>query len=181
MRLFLAIEIPDELRQRVAMWQDSLRATTPSGASWTKPQNLHLTLKFIGEVDAGRVIPIRAALPTVKAAPIALVIDRVIQLPPRGAARVIGAHVSGEVADLFALTQTSLEGLGIPREQRAYRPHITLARFRRSMRVMLEGIALPGASPLRFEARDFVLMRSQLSAEGSRYEVLERFALKSLS
>jgi 2'-5' RNA ligase len=177
MRLFVAIELPQDVRQALAVWQNVLRESIRAKVSWTRPDNLHLTLKFIGEVDDDRGCAIQLALANVKSPPIPLSITGLLRLPPRGPTRIIAALLRGQVATLFAQIESSLQSCGIDRDARECRPHITLGRVRDRVRISPEQVALPSASEMSFEAGDFVLVQSTLSPHGSRYEVLKRFML----
>jgi 2'-5' RNA ligase len=178
MRLFTAIELTSDVRQVLAAWQEALRRAIRARVSWTAPANLHLTLKFIGDVEPKQIEPIRAALRGVEApGPIALSIDGVMRLPPRGPTRVIGAQVDGELARLHAEIEAALEPHGVAREARPFRAHVTLGRVRDRARIALDGIELSRTAELPMDVLDFVLMRSTLSDKGSTYDVIERFAL----
>src|SRR5690242_19962239 len=112
MRLFIAMELPQEVRQQFAGWQDALRELVRPKVSWTKPENLHLTLKFIGEANEEQTAAIRQALAKVAGQPLTLAIAGLMRLPPRGPTRVIGAKLTGEVAKLHARIETELEKCG---------------------------------------------------------------------
>ena len=88
MRLFVAIELPANLRQVLSRWQEVLRQSIRQKISWTARDNLHLTLKFIGEMDEQRVDAIRLALARIKSAPIPLSITRMTRTSGPSAATV---------------------------------------------------------------------------------------------
>lgn len=184
MRLFIAIELPPDVRDGLAAWQDALRRSIPEKVSWTAPHNLHATLKFIGEADEAHLPSIATALGGVPlTAPIPVSIDGLIRLPPRGRTRVIGARVAdptGALAELHVRIETALELQGVAREGRTYRPHITLGQVRPPASVRIEYVKLP-ESEFQFEVHEFLLMQSTLSPAGSKYELIERFPLKRKS
>src|SRR4051812_21864075 len=103
MRLFLAIELPEATRRHLLEAVDLLRPAW-ANVRWVKPDNLHLTLKFLGEVSEGAVAPLCEALRNVPSkAQLHLQPDHVELLPPRGSVRVIAAGVGGDVESLGAL------------------------------------------------------------------------------
>ena len=174
MRLFLAIELPAEVRQALA----TISRPPVAGLRWTAVEQLHLTLKFLGEVpdgDVPRLIETFATTP--KPPPIPLVIDGLSLFPPRGRVRIVAAHVadaSGSLHRLAADFDSACERVGFPRERRPFTAHITLARARVPVPRERLTFDLPR---LAFEGKEFVLMQSQLSDKGSRYSVAARFRL----
>jgi 2'-5' RNA ligase len=135
-RLFVALEIPSAVRDNLAALIEELRAAdaaaTKNKARWVRAENLHLTLKFIGNVDAGKLDTIRAALGEVSASgAVELRFRGVGFFPNEKRPRVLWAGIvaSANLAPLAAELQARLEKLGIPRETREFAPHLTLARF----------------------------------------------------
>ena len=136
MRLFVAMEIPLEVRDRFAALINELRAADSSfsknRARWVRPENLHVTLKFIGHVDGGKVDVIRAALAEVR-------FDDPVEMQFRGLGffpngkrpRVFwaGMEASPNLAPLAAEVDARLTRLRISSETREFAPHLTLARF----------------------------------------------------
>ena len=173
MRLFTAIELPDDVRESLAEAQTELKQKLPGKVSWTAPKNLHLTLKFLGEGGDSEVVRVCEALRTVSVSSFSIAVSQLGALPPRGPARVLMADVSGEfdlLAALFDSIERACEPLGFAREKRKFHPHITLARLRIPKRISreLEEVKLKSSAP--FRVREFVLMQSHLSSTGSEYE-----------
>src|SRR5688500_8973137 len=132
MRLFLAIELSPDLRIHLTKLQDAIRTLTPN-LSFTRPENLHLTLKFLGEVPDPAVPALTDALSSIP--PIGefpLTTTGIVCFPDRGRIRVISAdlHPNLTLLQLHQQIDAVTESKGFPREQRAYHPHITLARAR---------------------------------------------------
>jgi 2'-5' RNA ligase len=182
MRLFIAIELDEPFRNHLIKIQDSLRSVVPQ-ASFTKPQNLHLTLKFIGEFEEKKVPALCDALGAVgRAGEFPLRYTGLDLLPERGPIRILAAAVDGgeKLAALHAAIEDACATQQIPRENRRFRAHITLARARnglpRSARSKLLEHA-PSEIPAQMSVRSFVLMRSTLSNKGSEYSCLYKFAL----
>lgn len=136
MRLFVALEIPSGVRDNLATLMDELRGTdgtsAKSKARWTRPENLHVTLKFIGQVDAGRLQSMRAALTEVRSdSPVDLRFHGLGFFPNEKRPRVFwaGIQASQNLTSVAGAIDEHLGKLGIPRETRAFSPHLTLARF----------------------------------------------------
>jgi 2'-5' RNA ligase len=153
---------------------------------WTRPEALHLTLKFLGETapealdDITRVISEAAAL----TAPFTLRLHGTGAFPSLARPRVlwIGADPAPELLRLQAEMGHALEPLGFAPEPGPFRPHLTLGRVRRGAERSAELRRLPELlSGVRFEAAlpvpSLELMRSHLAPEGSRYEVVQAFPL----
>jgi 2'-5' RNA ligase len=151
--------------------------------SWTKESNLHVTLKFLGEVPDAQVSAICDALRTVKHAPPALHLraDGIDAFPSRSAARVLVAKMAGDIDRLVALHDTiegQCAGLGFPRENRRYRPHVTVGRPREPLRGAWDPLQqatagrFPGAD---FDATGFSLVQSKLNPAGAIYTTIATF------
>ncbi len=185
-RLFFAVEIPSQVRARAVQVQRRLSRAAGGMVKWVEPENLHITLKFIGEVEAGKVEQVRrigrqAAL---KARPMNIEVAGAGAFPSPSSVRVLWLGVRGDTAELAGLAEAleaGLEEAGIcGRESRPFVAHLTLGRARRGAR--LRGIApalaeFEGESFGEFRVESFVLMRSHLRPEGPVYEVVERFSL----
>jgi RNA 2',3'-cyclic 3'-phosphodiesterase len=135
-RLFVALEIPAAVRGNLAALIEEIRAAdaaaTKNKARWVRPENLHVTLKFIGNVDAGKLEAIRAALGEIRSGcTVELHFRGVGFFPNEKRPRVVWAGIaaSPNLAPLAAGIDARLEKLGIARETREYAPHLTLARF----------------------------------------------------
>jgi RNA 2',3'-cyclic 3'-phosphodiesterase len=183
-RLFLAIELPDEARRHLVKVQEVLKAAAPE-AAYTRGQNLHLTLKFLGEVDERRVPEICESLVKIAVSGrLELSADRIECFPPRGPVRIVAAAMCGSEAamgGLHAAIEQRCKFLGFTSEARKYKPHVTLARARKPLRgdvrmkLREESTRLwPGPE---FTVTEFVLMDSRLRAEGSEYSVAARFPI----
>src|SRR4051812_13926374 len=132
MRLFVAIELNEGFRKRLVEMQDALWAVVPE-VSLTREENLHLTLKFIGELVEQRVPALCEALKEIpKVGEFELRLIGPDFLPERGPIRIIGAAVDGgeKLLTLQSAIEEACASQRIPRENRRYRPHITLARAR---------------------------------------------------
>lgn len=180
MRVFIALDIPSEIRSRMTQYMEYAQTLAPN-ARWARVENLHVTLKFIGEVSQTRVQEIVTALSVIKAAPFPVKFDGVGFFPNAKAARVfwIGVDGDGALPSLAASVDAALEKLDIAREDKAYHPHLTLARAvsgpLRELQPLLDG---PSVNFGTMTAREFFLYQSQPQRGGSRYAKLERFSLE---
>src|SRR5689334_22448235 len=131
MRLFIAIELPHEVRQHVARVRDDLKSQI-SNASFTRDDNLHITLKFLGEVDEKRTESLIESLQNITVGgAIRIKAEQIECFPNRGPVRIIAAGFGGSVETLAGLHRSieqRCQHLGFERETRQYRPHVTLAR-----------------------------------------------------
>src|SRR4051794_8640119 len=136
MRCFTALELPANVRAHLEGVIDRLRPlrSLNDAISWTKPENLHITLKFLGEIPDDRVADLANAFRRVPFAPLTLTIDHFLVLPGQGPARVLAANVARDVKPLihlFGQIESASQPLGVRREGRPFKPHVTLGRFRR--------------------------------------------------
>ena len=191
MRCFIAIELPAEARAHLARVQERLRSCIASGrprdsqASFTRGENLHITLKFLGEADDGLTAKLAAALVQVRGVgEIVIRAGQVECFPERGPVRIVAAGFAGALpalASLHEAIEERCQGLGFAREMRAYRPHVTLARARPTLPSRVRPDLTTAASAdfpgPEIDMRDFVLMRSHLGQGAPRYEVIARFGL----
>ena len=196
MRLFLALDIDDAIRERIARFVDEVRNFSPD-ARWVKPESLHVTLKFIGEVPDDTVEKIKQALKDVSAATTEIKFRGYGFFPTPKSARVlwIGMESGPQLAQLAAAIDERAVNLGIKKEDRAFSPHLTLARAaggsgsprwrkgdgpNRAFSYLQEKLcALPVPEFGTMTPREFFLYQSQLSPKGSKYTKLARFALQS--
>ena len=185
LRVFCAVELPADVRAAAAAHAARLRRDFPEArASWVRPEGLHVTLKFIGEVAAARVRDISSAAEAAVEgfAPFSLLVEEAGTFPPRGAARVLWLGLrdeSGGLARLQRRLEAECKAAGFPAEPRAFKPHLTLARLRQpaSAHELSEAHRRSTFGPHRFKVSELVVMRSELGPGGSRYTPLSRHAL----
>jgi 2'-5' RNA ligase len=188
LRLFVACELPPEMRAALAALQDMLRHRGAPPVRWVRPEGIHLTLKFLGSVPAERVADICAALaPTVEGIhPFALSLGDLGTFGGRRGARVLWVAVEGDVtrvAELQRRVEAALAPLGFATEDRAFSPHLTLARVpdtagadeRQRLWDLAKAASAPEAAPVTI--REMSLMRSILGPGGAVYERLAAFPL----
>ena len=185
-RMFCAFELPESLRARISQHGQRVRDAVPeAAASWSRPENIHLTVKFFGNVDQERVPAISAAASRVvkEFSPIKIVVGKtgVFPRPSRPQVLWIGVDdASGVLVNLQKQLENEFAREGFPKEDRAFRPHLTIARIRkphdaaRLAQTHLEA---------RFETveltlTELVLLRSELSSKGSKYTAISRHRLE---
>ena len=184
LRLFVAIELPAEVRQALLRVQDDLRRAGADRLRWVRPEGVHLTLKFLGEVAAERVDAVEAALRSA-IEPFELRL-RLATLGGFGGARlrVVWVGLEGDVEPLAALAEQierALTPLGFPRERRPFAAHLTLARVpdatprdeRERLASLLRRTSRPPMPSM--VAKEVSLMRSVLGQGGAVYTRLTAF------
>src|SRR4029077_10563798 len=129
MRLFIALDIDDPIRERIARFVDEIRNLSPD-ARWVKLESLHVTLKFIGEQRDEHGEKVKQALKGVSAATTEIKFHGYGFFPTPKSARVfwIGMESGPQLAQLAAAIDERMANLGIKKEDRAFSPHLTLAR-----------------------------------------------------
>jgi 2'-5' RNA ligase len=183
MRIFIAIDIPENVRSEIREVVESLRPAT-GGLRWSRPEGLHITLKFIGEIPVNKVDEVGTLL---------------LRIPPAGAINIsirgagffphekrprvfwLGVQSGPELAALAKQIDRELAALGIATEAREYSPHLTLARMNGETNISGLAEKLRKIEPLdmgSFLAREYHLFQSQPAAGGSIYTKLVRIPLR---
>jgi 2'-5' RNA ligase len=177
MRLFVALSLSDEVAAALALIQSGV-----PGARWSTREQMHLTLRFIGEVDGRYATAVDDALSTISAPTFRLVLKTVGQFGGRNPSALwAGVEQSDSLFHLERKIESALQRAGFPPETRKFTPHVTLARLKGSPRgrVMdyLTDHALFTSPP--FDARGFILYSSQLTANGSIYRAEKAYQLRN--
>ena len=172
-RTFIAIEIPVKVKDLIASHVERFKGLAPRGVKWVDPKTCHLTLVFLGNVPNDRLPTLFRIVDAVGAdsPPLRLKTGLLGAFPDPRRPRILWLGLEGDT-QLLAVTQRrlqdALETDGFPREQRAFKPHITLGRARGKGLIPLPEAALNGQAEdaLAFEVRDIVLMSSILTSSG---------------
>jgi RNA 2',3'-cyclic 3'-phosphodiesterase len=184
-RLFVALEIPTEVREGFAALIAELRAAdssfSKSRARWVRPENLHVTLKFIGHVDNGKLDAIRAALAEVRLdSPVELRFHGLGFFPNGKRPRVFwaGIEASPNLSPLAGEIEARLAKVGIVGETREFAPHLTLARF--DPPGISDGLSAIAQENVAREfgavrTGDFHLFESKTKSSGAEYARLASF------
>lgn len=174
-RLFAGIGLPPELAGRLAVLEAGMR-----GAHWVPARNLHVTLRFIGEVDGGVAQEIHECLAEIRAAAFELTLDGFGTFGSRSATALwVGVAKSAELIHLQAKVDSALARAGVAAEGRRFLPHVTLARLKGTPISRLQAF-IAGNSPFRagFPVDHFTLFRSHLGHGGAEYEALAEYPLQ---
>ncbi len=195
MRLFIALDLDEGIRPRIARYTEGVRGFAPD-ARWMPPESLHVTLKFIGERPEPVVEQIKHELESIHAETGTIQFRGYGFFPTAKSPRVfwVGIEAGAELAALAAAVDDKMASLGIPKEDRGFSPHLTLARaagasgsprWRQGdgpnpafQNLQEELSALPPPDFGTMTPREFFLYQSQLTPKGSKYIKLASFALK---
>lgn len=195
MRLFVALDIDEGIRERIARFMEGVHGFAPD-VRWVRPESLHVTLKFIGNWRGERLDEIKHALTAIQLDKVDLNFHGHGFFPTPKAARVfwVGIQAGPQLATLANSVDVGLSALGIARETHAFSPHLTLARGgggsglprrqrhdgpNRAFTKLQEKLAaLPVPEFGSMTAHEFFLFESQLGPGGSRYTKLASFPLR---
>jgi len=186
MRVFCAIDLPDNVRERsrrhIARLRDALPQTQ---ASWSRDQ-IHLTLKFLGEIANSRVESLsQAAFRSVEGlSPFEVFVEETGAFAKHGQPRVLWIGVtdpSRKLTALHARLEEECAKAGFAKEQRPFHPHLTLARLRKAQgaRTLASVHKELGFEPVEVTVSELLVMRSELGNEGSKHTVISRHPLPS--
>ncbi|MBW6468541.1 MAG: RNA 2',3'-cyclic phosphodiesterase [Coriobacteriia bacterium] len=184
MRIFIGIDLNDDVRADLASLCEAIRAGVPAWRTekWVPAENLHLTLKFLGEVDPASVDDISSALREGLAVqnPFELRVARPVEaVPVPGRARMLWTRCDdpdGRCALLARHVEDSLVSLGFPPESRPFVPHVTLVRARRPRAFIDHGAFTTGRTG-SLSVRTVTLYSSVLARSGPRYERISHITL----
>jgi 2'-5' RNA ligase len=180
MRAFIAIDLPVTIRAALDAAQQDFRDACRD-ARWTRPEGIHLTLKFLGEIsDAQTKLVVEALARIGPFEPLSVEVRGFGFFPQAQRPRVFWAGVEAPpaLAELAARVENHMEKIGFAREDRAFSPHLTLARFQvpRAQSALEAAVAARASTSLgKFEASDFFLFESKLSPQGAQYRKVMRF------
>lgn len=181
-RLFVALGLDDPTRAALDAALEPVRASAPAGVRWTPPGNWHITLQFLGSVAQERTPSIAAACArALDGRPgFEWSVGRLGAFPDPRRARVIWVGVDrgqAQIGDLAGVVMAATSALGFDTEPRSFTPHITLGRSRRP--ADLDSFDVIRDSSISTRATSVRLMRSELSSEAARHEVVQEFALRA--
>ena len=179
-RLFCAVELPAEVRKQLEEHILKLRKAVPDvAASWSRVENIHLTLKFFGNVALDRIPAISApasrAVGEFSSFPIGIGTTGVFPRPSRAQVLWIGvSDPSGKLSALQARLENECAAEGFPKENRAYRPHLTIARIRKpeGARRLVDAHLQMNFPTTDIELNELIVFRSELSPKGSNYTAI---------
>ncbi len=185
LRCFLAVPVPEEVKEALKELQELLKETGAK-VRWVRPEGIHLTLKFFGNIPEEKLpVLVRAAEKAKKETPpFELTLEGLGFFPFQGTPRVIWVGLEGQTEPLLRLQEKlekAFKKAGFPREKRAFHPHLTLGRVKDpqgagALRKKAETLKVP---PLSFEVDRLVFYQSVLHREGALYTPLKEVFLEA--
>jgi RNA 2',3'-cyclic 3'-phosphodiesterase len=191
MRLFVALDIDADIRQRITEFRNQMRSLAPD-VRWVEPETFHITLQFLGETK--HLDGIQRALQSVRGSPIELIFRNAGFFPSAKSPRVfwVGIEAEQNLQKLTALLGDTLRPLGFERDAGPFKPHLTLARAGSGRPRPAPGVrSAPALQQLRAKvetlgqlefgtmtAHEFYLYESKLSPAGAHYTKLSRYPLE---
>ncbi len=185
-RAFFAISLPLEFKEEIARLQDILKKTRAE-VKWVRPESVHLTLKFLGQVAEDIIDPLAEAA-SVKASQtpaLTLTLNGTGVFPGPKRPRVAWLGLAGDVGKIIDLQrgiEEAAEKFGFAREKRKFSPHLTLGRIRSSkgIKEFITELDRLDPQPLEFMASEVVLFRSELKPTGAIYTPLKKLPLSGV-
>lgn len=177
MRLFIAIEIPEQVKDHVVKIKEQLK--NPDDAiTWVKKDNMHLTLKFLGEVDEGKLDSIKAALGSVKFESFEASLSDIGAFPEFNYMRVlwIGLVPHDKINAVQQQVERAMKSCGFPTDDK-FSPHLTIARVKsiKHKAELMEKLKKVQVEKLSFNVSRIKLIKSTLTPKGPVYEILAEF------
>ena len=185
-RTFIAIELNKEIQKELNLVQEKLKETDPD-VKWLNLSNIHLTLKFLGNIDPSQIEKIKTALNRIgeKTVSFILAFSKIGAFPKIDYPRVIWVGVSEGVEEVIRVNEVlekALEELGFAREARPFHPHLTLGRVRsgKAKEKLKNSIqSTPFTSQNKINVQKITLFRSELTPKGPLYSVLHEATLSA--
>ena len=177
-RLFVALALPDAVKDRISRIQEGLDC-----ARWIDPENLHLTLRFVGEVDRVVADDLEAALTVIRAPAVELDLNSLGHFESRGRPHAlwVGVEADGALCHLRDRVEAAAKRAGLRPEGRKFHPHITIARLHGTSGAEVSAW-IAHNSPFKLPpvpVREVTLFRSRLGRAGARYEAEAMYPLIS--
>ncbi|HNS72933.1 MAG TPA: RNA 2',3'-cyclic phosphodiesterase [bacterium] len=183
LRTFICIELPEQVRERISELQHQL-SVPGSGVSWTRPEGIHLTLKFLGDIEPPQVEAIAGAVERASQgiAPFRVTVAGTGGFPNLNRPRVLWVGIENSASALFTIQsqiERELVGLGYPREERRFSPHLTLGRVKapEAVQEICRELLQRSFAPVTFTAGSIIIMRSDLKPDGALYTPLRTIEL----
>ena len=181
-RVFCAVELPEAVYGRIFRHIERLKEAAPAlHASWSRIGNIHLTLKFLGDIPQASVQNLSDAASRTAAdlAPFRICVERTGVFPPQGSPRVLWLGVNdleGKLGNLHARLEAESAKVGFPKESRPFHPHLTIARLRkpRHANALAAAHRQTKFEPEEFTVSELLVIRSELSSAGSNYTTISR-------
>ena len=188
-RLYVACELPEEVRRTMGGLVESLRAQSDGAVRWVNPQSMHVSLKFLGDVPERQIPAVKMALQeaVVRHSAFFLELSNIGSFGGREGIRLMWAAVAGDVLRLEALARDvnrALAVVGFQPETRPFRPHLTLGRVRNDVptrqRAEIEVAVGKTKIPVcEWRTAEISLIRSRLQPDGARQDIVATFPLRA--
>ena len=189
MRLFVACEVPEDVKSTVGAVTTALRESSGTAVRWVNAESVHLTLKFLGEVEQKTLPSVKVAMQeaVVRHSPFSLEFSTIGMFGGREGLRIMWMGIAGDILRLEALARDmnlALEVVGFDRDRRPFRPHLTIGRVRDHIstreRAAIEVSVGKTKIPLvTWRTSQVSLISSTLTAKGAQYETVATFPLRS--
>lgn len=177
MRAFIAIELPEDIRKYLVEIQKQI-GDSNAKIKWVEEENIHLTLKFLGDVEEDKIEDVKNILSGIKVKPIDAKIDGVGVFPAEDYIRVVwvGLKPGTRFIELANEIDNKLSPI-VPKEKREFKSHVTLARvkFVKDKKAFVEGLKSIKVEAKEFKVEGFVLKKSTLTKQGPVYEDIAKF------
>ncbi|MGK7368970.1 MAG: RNA 2',3'-cyclic phosphodiesterase [Candidatus Halalkalibacterium sp. M3_1C_030] len=177
MRLFTAITIPEEVKDKLQALKKPIK-----GLKWQDKTQMHLTLRFIGEIDERSAQNVNRELEKVSISSFSIELARLGSFPQRGTPKVlwIGVKDNSSLNDLHARIELACRNAGLEPDERSFKPHITIARNKgadgEKVKSYLENHSTPDFEPIK--VTDFYLFRSELTPQGAVHHIEKKYNLE---
>jgi len=185
MRVFIAIELPEYVRANIFHAFENLKGLGLGRGNFVGKDNIHLTLKFLGELSEEEIENIKKKLSEIKFKKFETETGKIGFFPSEEYIRVIWIELvdkdkDGKIYDLQKIIEDKLEEVGIMKDTREFQTHITIARIKsiKNKQVFLEKVKGINIKKMRFNVENFSLIKSELTRIGPIYRILEKFNLK---
>lgn len=178
MRVFICIDLPREIIKEVERIQNELRKKNLFHGKFTEGENLHLTLKFLGEISDEKIDEVKKKLSEIKFEKFMAYLDE-LGVFSSDYIRIVWAHILGKkVEDLQKVIDEKL--LGLFEKEDRFMSHLTIARVKnvKDKKLLLQALKEIKVKNIGFEVKEFYLMKSELKPEGPEYSVLDEFKLE---
>ncbi|MEK6568609.1 MAG: RNA 2',3'-cyclic phosphodiesterase [Candidatus Omnitrophota bacterium] len=186
MRIFIAIKLENEIKDKLSQIQEELKSAQ-ADVRWVKPENIHLTLKFIGEIEEAKIPEILHHLKELasKTKPFILRISTAGAFPGLKSPRVVWVGVkedTGELARIAETIENSLAELGFPKESRKFFSHLTLGRLRsdKNKDRLIQKLEKTKVPELTQRISSIILFKSLLQPTGAVYQGLSEISLSNI-
>jgi len=178
MRLFVAAETPDSVRESIRLYMEGLKKSFGNVVKWVAPENLHVTIKFLGEVSERNAGTVKACMDSAASAtePFTLTLEGIGFFPGDGHPRVVWIGADGGCESLLEVYQNlenCLETEGFDRDDKPFSAHLTIGRVKKFKELVLPA-RIPEFEPATFDVEGLSLVRSVLKPEGPVYETIYR-------